>query len=444
MSRPLNDGEDSDADGGSSSGAGGAGGSGSGQKRGIRESDPVSAAELKEKILALAVSQPKACSLVARKLLSTREGMRKLAVACEAIGFEYTRQLFDTVSPGKWRAMGEYLRNNLAEISRTPEGPILLEIYTDMLAESMGWDPSQNVDGPFDFLHKISEPELIRLFSNEDPAHIAFIAAYWEAEEVTQILSVLPDHRRKETILQIARLKALPREIVQQAALQFASRLKVMRSRNELEVDGSQVVARMLGSVDSATEEELLKFIEREDPAARDRLRSHYFSFDSVATVPREVLLAVFESMEPLLVTQALAGADDVIVQAVLDVMPPKQRAIIEDDVKIASTQGTIAKTDTAIARKQVVMDLRKALKDRGIELAQLIGGGGGHTPDLGHSAPAPSPMSPPTPAYSPPIQESATMVAEIPTAGEAVPSDSGDLGMITLEAAPDDTNKAA
>ena len=50
--------------------------------------DPISAVELKEKILSLAVAQPKACSLVARKLMATREGMRKLAVACEAIGFE--------------------------------------------------------------------------------------------------------------------------------------------------------------------------------------------------------------------------------------------------------------------------------------------------------------------------------------------------------------------
>jgi flagellar motor switch protein FliG len=346
------------------------------RSREVRESDPISAVELKEKILALAVSQPKACSLVARKLISTREGMRKLAVACEAIGFEYTKQLFDTVSPAKWRTMGEYLRSNLTELSKAPVGPILLEIYTDMLAESMGWDPNQNADGPFDFMHKLNDVELSKMLAKEEPTHIAFIAAFWEAEEMAAVLSVLPDAKRKDTILQIARLRALPREVVQQAAVRFAERLKAMRARNEMDVDGSQVVARMLDTVDSTTEEELLRFIEREDPATRNRLRAHYFSFDSVNLVPSDLLASVLETFDPSVITQALVGASPEIVEAMLGVLPAKQRAIIEDDVNIANGQNTVPRSEASTARKQIVVELRKAMKDRGIELSHLGGGG--------------------------------------------------------------------
>lgn len=338
----------------------------------IRESEPVSAPELKEKILTLAVAQPKACSLVARRLLSTREGMRKLAIACEAIGFEYTRQLFDTVSPGKWRSLGEYLRENLAELSKTPAGPVLLEIYTDMLAESMGGDPNQSADGPFDFIHKLSESELLKLFENEEATQIALLAAFWEPEELTHILSILTETKRKQTVLQIARLHGLPKEVVQQAALRFSDRLKMIRSRNDVEIDGSQVVARMLGTVDGTTEEEILKFIAREDPVTREKLRSHYFSFDSVPLVPTEILSALFETLDPTLVTRALTGASKKILDACLAVLPEKQQSILRDDIELANQQGTTPKQETALARKQIVLELRKALKDRGIALSEL------------------------------------------------------------------------
>ena len=260
-----------------------------------------------------------------------------------------------------------------------------------MLAESMGWDPTQNAGGPFDFLHKIGDGELSKLLANEDPGHIAFIAAYWEPEEMSQVLATLTDVRRKETILQIARLRSLPQEIVQQAALRFAERLKALRSRNEVDVDGSDVVAKMLGNVDSNTEEELLKFIEREDPATRDRLRSRYFSFDSLTLLPQDLVAAVVEAMDPSDVTKALAGSADAVIEAVLAVLPPKQRAIVEDDVKIASTQNTIPKQETSVARKNMVVELRKAMKERGIELSQLGSGGAdnvGYTDTNHYSAP--------------------------------------------------------
>ncbi len=401
-------------------------------ERRITNGDPISAVELKEKILALAVSQPKACSLVARRLMSTREGMRKLAVACEAIGFEYTKQLFDTVSPAKWRAMGEYLRQNLSEITRAPLGKILLEIYTEMLAESMGWDPSQNSNGPFDFLHKITEPEMAKLLVSQEPSHIAFIAAYWEPEEMSQILSVLNDARRKETILHIARLNGLPREVVQQAAIRFAERLRVLRARNEVDVDGSQVVARMLDTSDNTNEEDLLRFIEREDPAARDRLRQHYFSFDSISTLPSDIMAVVFTEMDPQLVTQALVGMDDGSVQAVLSVFPPKQRAIIEDDVKIANLQSTFSKAEVSVARKQVILLVRKVLKDRGIELHQLGIGGDGSSQQSsmldgghgGHTGPTASTLAADAP------MELATSYEAAPL--EAVPMDMGELQSVS------------
>jgi flagellar motor switch protein FliG len=308
-------------------------------------------------------------------------------------------------------------------------------MYTDMLAESMGWDPSQSAEGPFDFLHKLTQKELVRLFDQEDPNNIAFIAAYWEAEEMMQVLAILPDSARKQAVLQIARLQGLPKEVVHQAAVRFAQRLKAIRSRNEVDVDGSEVVARVLGTVDSGTEEELLKFIEREDPATRDRLRAHYFSFDSMHLVPAEVLTAVFETADPSMVTKALVGADDGLVSAVLSVLPSKQRSIVEDDVRLANSQNNVPKHETAEARKILTAEARKAMKDRGIDLASLSGGGHAAAASGGYGSSAPTAYSgAPTTMMDSPVS-----IAEADTQGG-----SADAGIINLDSPPDSGDQAA
>lgn len=350
-----------------------AAGSASTSHRTIAPAAVISAAELKEKIMAMAVSNPQACAIVTRKLLVTREGMRKLAVTCEAIGFEYAKRLFDSIGPAKWRALSEYLRENLAEITNANSGQILLETYTDILCEAMGSDPSQNVDDPFDFLRKLSDSELLRLLAAEQPANVAMIAAFWEAEEMSKILSLLNEQARNQVVVQIARLQGLPKEVVRQAAISVAEQLKAIRARTEVEVDGSQVVARVLGLVDNKTEDELLRFLEVQDPAARERLRSYYFSFDSIPMLPGELIEELCGKLDPSVITAGLTAASETIIEAMLAPLAPKQRAIVEDDVRLNQSQKVAAGPATFEARKTIVHAARQMLKEKGIELSSIL-----------------------------------------------------------------------
>ncbi len=398
----------------------------------MEDNKRVSIAELKDKILSLAVSHPKACSSVARRLLVNRDGMKRLAIVSEVIGFEYTKHLFDAVSPGKWKAMGEFLRQNLDEVSKAPTGQILLEVYTDMLAETMGWDPAKETKEPFDFLIKLSEQELGKLIADEDPNQVALIAAYWEAEDMSGLLGLLNDSNRKQTLLQIARLDTLPREVVEQAAKGFADRLQAMRAKNELQVDGSEFVARVLSSVDSAAEEELLKFIEREDPATREKLRAVYFAFDSIPYVPAEVLRPVIEQFDPDLIGKALVGADEMTVRNVLALVPPKQRAILGDDIRMATQNGSTPRQEISESRKELIFAIRKELRDRGISLSSLNTVQEAY--EQAEFSPAPPPQS-----------EAPTQSGEVMSASaEAMPMEASPAEAVPIEVPPDDSEKAA
>jgi flagellar motor switch protein FliG len=338
-----------------------------------KKQKPVSVYDLKEKILGLVVANPKACSVVARRLFANEEGVHKLAVACEAIGFEYCKQLFDNISPSKWRKVGEYLKANMAKVAEANVEQTLQEFYTDMLAESLGWDPQNNGEGPFDFLQKLSSDDLKKLFRDEEPNNIALIAGFWEPADMTQILDVLPEETKKLVVLNMSRLNNLPKDVVESAGLRFANRIKTIRSRQEVDVNGSEIVAKILGTVDSTMEEQLLSFIEREDPEMRERLRAYYFSFDSLPTVPDDVLAPVLETTSTEELTAALVGADQFLQQKLLSLLAPKQRAIVQDDVMLASAQASIAPSKTSAARRKIATIVKKAVAERGMLIAEML-----------------------------------------------------------------------
>src|SRR4051812_23507090 len=98
--------------------------------------------DLTDKILSLTVAHPKSCQHSARRMIATRDGMKKIAVFCDSIGMEYARQLFDRITSTQWRMIQDIVRSlsnepetqSAAEMSRAQ---ILLEVYTEFLIETM-------------------------------------------------------------------------------------------------------------------------------------------------------------------------------------------------------------------------------------------------------------------------------------------------------------------
>jgi hypothetical protein len=163
-------------------------------------------------------------------MLGSRDGTFKLAIACDAIGFEYAKQVFDRLSPGQWHAMDAALRERASEAASAPVARVLLEVYTVLLGETMTYDHSRgNDEDPFHFLQKIAEEELTSLLRNESPSRIAFISLYWNPDEMNRVFNALPAAVRRQVVLQISRLQRLPEDAIQQVAQCFAATLQQKR-----------------------------------------------------------------------------------------------------------------------------------------------------------------------------------------------------------------------
>lgn len=224
--------------------------------------------ELTDKILSLTVAHPKPCQISARRLITTRDGMRKMVVLFDSIGIEYSKQLFDRISPAQWQSIRALRQELSAKSTQESDAKILLEIYTDFLIESMSADTPDYCDDPFSFLKELNNYELSSILGREDPTQIAFISLHWNPEEMSNLLACLKPPVRRAVVLQILRLERVPEEALEKAAARFAALIKQrfqgLFDVAEFEFDSSEdseSIQTIVADIDLEAEQKMLDYI---------------------------------------------------------------------------------------------------------------------------------------------------------------------------------------
>jgi flagellar motor switch protein FliG len=224
--------------------------------------------ELIDKILSLTVAHPKACQISVRQLLATREGMKKAVVLFDSIGLEYSKQLFDRITSPQWRSIKELSHERSTSSNPESEAKLLLEIYTNLLIESLASDSPEDLDDPFSFLKELNNYELSSILTKEDPTQIAFISLHWNPEEMSHLLACLAPPIRRQVILNILRLDRIPEEALERAAASFATlikrRFQGLFDDTEFEFDtfeDCESVQSIMANIDIEEEQKMLDFI---------------------------------------------------------------------------------------------------------------------------------------------------------------------------------------
>jgi len=248
--------------------------------------------ELTDKILSLTVAHPKPCQISARRLMATRDGMRKMAVLFDSIGIEYSRQLFDRITSPQWKMITELNRDRSDRLnhlssqissqisSQVSSAKILLEIYTDFLIESMSADSPDYNEDPFSFLKDLNNYELSSILGKEDPTQIAFISIHWNPEEMSNLLACLKPPMRRQVVLQILRLERVPEEALEKAAVRFALQIKRrfqgLFDETELEFESfesSESIQSIMADIDMETEQQMLDYLKSNSTSIKLQLK---------------------------------------------------------------------------------------------------------------------------------------------------------------------------
>ena len=215
---------------------------------------------------------------------------------------------------------------------------------------------SLNLDtgpAPFRELEQVSPRLLAQILRNEHPQTLALILGHLNPDQAANLLTNLPAGVRAEVLMRLARLEAVPEDMLMEVDRVLTSQLIAMGGKEGKKVGGVQSVAEILNAVDRATEEEVLSEIEEDSAQMAEDIRNLMFVKNIDDRGMRELLKEVPNEQ----LTLALRGASDELKEKFFKNMSERAGNMIREELEF---MGPTKLSDVEGAQQDIVKIVRR------------------------------------------------------------------------------------
>ncbi len=310
------------------------------------------------------------------------EGAKKTAVLLLALGEQFAAEVFKRMERKELAAVSRAM----VELETVPKElveSVLREFYRDlvtgremirggqdavkkMLLPNVDSDTAKylsdylNLDSgpvPFREINKVSPKLLAQILRNEHPQTLALILGNLQSEHAADLLTKLPAGVRTDVLMRLAKLEAVPEEMLMAVDKVLQSQLIAMGGKEGKKVGGVQSVAEILNAVDRATEEEVLAEIEEEAPSIAEEIRNLMFVFEDVASLDDKSVREMLKEISNEDLTMALRGSKEDMRALFFRNMSERAGNMIKEDLEI---MGPTRLADVEAAQQNIVKVVRK------------------------------------------------------------------------------------
>ena len=224
---------------------------------------------------------------------------------------------------------------------------------------------------PFRELSNVSPRILAQILRNEHPQTLALILGHLPSEQAAELITNLPAGVRPEILMRLAKLEAVPEDMLMEVDKVLQSQLIAMGGKEGKKVGGVPSVAEILNAVDRATEEEVLSEIEEESTQMAEDIRNLMFVFEDVKSLDDKGIRELLKEISNEDMTMALRGSSDDLKEKFFGNMSERAATMIREDLEI---MGPTRLSDVESAQQNIV----KVVRRLEVEGRIIIGRGGG------------------------------------------------------------------
>lgn len=210
---------------------------------------------------------------------------------------------------------------------------------------------------PFRELNNVSPKLMAQILRNEHPQTLSLILGHLAPEHAAELLTNLPAGVRTEVLMRLAKLEAVPEEMLEAVDKVLQSQIIAMGGKEGRKVGGVQAVAEILNSVDRSTEEEVLSEIEEESAQMAEDIRALMFVFEDVQTLDDRAVREVLKEIANEELVMALRGASEELREIFFRNMSERASSMIREDLEV---MGPTRLADVEAAQQTVIKAVRK------------------------------------------------------------------------------------
>jgi flagellar motor switch protein FliG len=225
---------------------------------------------------------------------------------------------------------------------------------------------------PFKELENVSPKLLAQILRNEHPQTLALIVGHMPSESAAQLIQNLPAGTRPEVLMRLARLEAVPEDMLLEVDKVLQSQLIAMGGREGRKVGGTSAVAEILNAVERSTEEEILSEIEEESGQLAEDIRQLMFVFEDINTLDDRNVRELLKEISNDELTLALKGSSEELKAKFFSNLSERAGTMIKEDLEI---MGPVRLSDVEAAQISIVRAVRRLEAEGRIVIAGKGGG---------------------------------------------------------------------
>jgi len=310
------------------------------------------------------------------------KGSQKVAVLLLAMGDKFTSEIFKRLERQEITKISKAMLELESVPKDTVEG-ILREYHQALVtgqdiisggSETVKRILSKNLDTdtakyimdalemehgptPFRELENVSPRILSQILRNEHPQTLALLLGHLNPDQAAELLTSLPAGIRPEVLMRLARLEAVPEEMLMEVDKVLQNQLIAMGGKEGKKVGGVAAVAEILNAVDRATEEEVLAEIEEEAAQMAEEIRNLMFVFDDIKALDDRSIRELLKEISNEDLTTALKGASDDLKEKFFKNLSERAAAMIQEDLEI---MGPVRLSDVEGSQQSIVKTVRR------------------------------------------------------------------------------------
>lgn len=264
--------------------------------------------------------------------------------------------------------LGEFLYElNVKELNLvTPDKEYIRRIFKNMPEEDLEKlleDLWYSKDNPFEFLNSLTDLEpLLTVLNDESPQTIAIIASYIKPQLASRLIERLPDHKRVETVMGIAKLEQVDSELINQVGDLLKTKLNNMAFSAINKTDGLKTIVSILNNVSRGVEKTVFEKLDQIDYELSEKIKENMFVFEDLLRLDDLALRRVLEEISDNgLIAKALKIAKEEIKEKLFTCMSSNRKDMIIEEL---DGLGPLKMTDAEKAQQTITSTVKKLEKE--------------------------------------------------------------------------------
>ncbi|MBF0224206.1 MAG: flagellar motor switch protein FliG [Desulfobacterales bacterium] len=213
----------------------------------------------------------------------------------------------------------------------------------------------------FDWIRDVNVDTLASYISGEHPQTISMILAHLPSEISSEVLILMPDSKKADIALRLAKLGQVPEEIVREVDDAMRAELSGMKGGYG-KGGGVKVLVDILTGVDKSTEDIIMESLEEEHSDMATDIREMMFVFEDLGRVDDRGIREILKKVEGPKLTLAMKTASEEMKNKIMGNLSTRAAEMLLEDLEV---MGPVRLSDVETAQQEIV-NIAKELEAEG------------------------------------------------------------------------------